>query len=450
MQVTITAVVVAACFGVVASWTQRRGLFHEQTNPSLRQMMPVEDYESSDYADKIIFLNRHQPTAFEQISAQSLQRFSIHLDLAIRQNDPSLRMSNVVFSPLCIASVLALVLLAAEGRTKEEVANVLGLSHVTDDTHFMYGHLLNDFIYDNETDLQTFAGKAVFLRQALPVSSRFLELSRRAYNSDIYSLDFANDPSGAQVLINKWVADRTNNKIQDLLPEPPASYTKLILASALYFNGAWLSPFLPEATRVAPFRVPGGEAVNVSMMAREGHLPYARSKLLDCAIVGLPYKTNNNASKISMYVILPNKEGLEHLHVLKHSLLRLPDALSGLVGATKERSLVLSLPRLKVDAAVPLMPALSSLGLTSLFDPAAANLSSLLANPESGPLHVDEVRHRVTLEVTETGTEASAATAAALSRDGFVPVFKVDRPFIFFIYDHASALPIFWGSIIRP
>lgn len=151
-----------------------------------------------------------------------------------------------------------------------------------------------------------------------------------------------------------------------------------------------------------------------------------------------------------MFVVLPNKEGSEHLDSLKKGLFNLPGVLTGLVSATKERSVVMTMPRLKVDAAIPLVPALKSLGLHSLFEPSASNLSGILAAPELGPLHVDEVRHRVTLEVTETGTEAAAATSAALSRDGFVPVFRVDRPFLFFIYDHRSALPIFWGSIMRP
>jgi serpin B len=94
------------------------------------------------------------------------------------------------------------------------------------------------------------------------------------------------------------VAARTNEKIQDLFPEPPPSHTKLILASALYFNGAWLQPFLAEATRKAPFRVTPDETTTVSMMTREGHMPYARSKLLDCAVVGLPYKTHNNTAQV--------------------------------------------------------------------------------------------------------------------------------------------------------
>jgi len=94
------------------------------------------------------------------------------------------------------------------------------------------------------------------------------------------------------------VAARTNEKIQDLLPEPPAGHTKLILASALYFNGAWAQPFLADATREAPFHVSSTEQITASMMAREGHLPYARSKLLDCAVVGLPYKSTNYSSQV--------------------------------------------------------------------------------------------------------------------------------------------------------
>jgi serine protease inhibitor len=70
---------------------------------------------------------------------------NFQLDVALRQQNENLRNSNVVFSPLSIASVLALVLLAAEGRTKDEVSHVLGLRAVSDETHLLYGNLLNEF-----------------------------------------------------------------------------------------------------------------------------------------------------------------------------------------------------------------------------------------------------------------------------------------------------------------
>lgn len=50
------------------------------TSRKLVRQVASEDYEASDYADKIIFLNKNQPTAFEQISAQNLQRFSIQVN----------------------------------------------------------------------------------------------------------------------------------------------------------------------------------------------------------------------------------------------------------------------------------------------------------------------------------------------------------------------------------
>jgi hypothetical protein len=50
------------------------------TSRKLVRQVASEDYEASDYADKIIFLNKNLPTAFEQISAQNLQRFSIQVN----------------------------------------------------------------------------------------------------------------------------------------------------------------------------------------------------------------------------------------------------------------------------------------------------------------------------------------------------------------------------------
>ena len=63
------------------------------------------------------------------------------------------------------------------------------------------------------------------------------------------NLDFQNNPRYAQAAINDWVRDKTFGKIYDILQYPPSDYTKVILASALYFNGEWNQHFFDLATK---------------------------------------------------------------------------------------------------------------------------------------------------------------------------------------------------------
>lgn len=65
-------------------------------------------------------------------------------------------------------------------------------------------------------------------------------------------------------------------------------------------------------------------------------------------------------------------------------------------------------------------------------------------------LYADDVLHRVEIEVTETGTEAAAATAVTLAKDGSQQRFVADHPFLFFIRHEPTGLLLFWGSVIKP
>nr|CAD7606553.1 unnamed protein product [Timema genevievae] len=65
-------------------------------------------------------------------------------------------------------------------------------------------------------------------------------------------------------------------------------------------------------------------------------------------------------------------------------------------------------------------------------------------------LYADDVIHKVEIEVTETGTIASAATAVTVLRDGSRHVVRFDRPFLFFIRHEPTKLVLFWGSVVRP
>lgn len=69
---------------------------------------------------------------------------------------------------------------------------------------------------------------------------------------------------------------------------------------------------------------------------------------------------------------------------------------------------------------------------------------------ENPGLYADKVLHKVYMDITESGTEAAAATSVSLSRDGGRVTFRVDVPFLFFIRHEETKMILFWGSVSSP
>ncbi|XP_076761554.1 uncharacterized protein LOC143429709 [Xylocopa sonorina] len=70
-----------------------------------------------------------------------------------------------------------------------------------------------------------------------------------------------------------------------------------------------------------------------------------------------------------------------------------------------------------------------------------------LVNPH---LFASKALHKVEIDITEKGTEAAAATAVTLDRDGSQKKLIANRPFIFFIRHDPTRLVLFWGTVNTP
>jgi serpin B len=79
--------------------------------------------------------------------------------------------------------------------------------------------------------------------------------------------------------------------------------------------------------------------------------------------------------------------------------------------------------------------------------------------PDEESLFLSAVFHKAFVEVHEEGTEAAAATAAVVTRDGAalwptkpppVPIFRADHPFVFAIRDRKSGAILFLGRMADP
>lgn len=252
--------------------------------------------------------------------------------------------------------------------------------------------------------------------------------------------------------INAWAKEATVGKIEDLLPPGSVDQdTRLVLANALYFKGAWKKPFRSNLTREQDFFLLDGKTIKVPMMytSEEQYMKdFSTFKALR-----LPYESSNDKRLFSMFILLPReKNGLADLEkaldlkTLTEDLKHVNEA----VRLTK-----FAVPKFKVSCGFEVPQALKALGLSLPFGD-KADLSEMVDSVSVGKyLYVSNVYHKTFVEVNEAGTEAAAATAITISRKSLMmsidPLeFVCDHPFLFVLKEEVANVILFTGRITDP
>jgi hypothetical protein len=154
----------------------------------------------------------------------------------------------------------------------------------------------------------------------------------------------------------------------------------------------------------------------------------------------------------SMMILLPDPD--EDLSTMEEKVTstRGPNTIlrpNELMGRDRHRFTHLTLPSFSASFETSLVQPFTQLGVTEAFDTRRANFSEIT---DKEGLAVTNIFHKALIEVDEEGSEAAALTGIVLDiRTARVPqVIKVDRPFLFYIYDKEHDIPLFMGRIIDP
>ncbi len=351
----------------------------------------------------------------------------------IAENPPA----NPVVSPVSVASALLMTAVGTAGPTRAAFAATLGVEGQAIDGAAAGAGALVAALTDTGNQTEVAIANAVWGDHTLEFRPAYLDTLSAQFGAEARSIDFA-DP-GAAAEINGWVATATRDKITQLVA-PPLAGTLVALLNATYFKGIWLDPFDPAATAPQPFTRTDGTAVEVAMMRRDAAaLPYLETEAVRAVL--LTYA----GGFYEMVLALPAPGG---------SVAGLLDGAGAAWqdrGRYHDRPGLLVLPRLDLEAAFELKPALSALGLGPAF--AAADLSGMVGDDQAAEL--SSVLHKIALTVDEEGTEAAAATAVMVSRS-FSSVatepfeLVLDRPFLVGLRHVATDTLLFLGAIADP
>jgi serpin B len=355
---------------------------------------------------------------------------------------------NLFYSPYSISAALAMTYAGARGETAQEMAETLYFSTDQQQLHNSFNALDQYLVSLAEQELPENSGEPFQLRianalwgqQDFQFEESFLDLLAQNYGAGLRLLDYVADPEGSRQIINDWISDQTEERIQDLIPQGAIdNYTRLVLSNAIYFKAAWQEKFEESLTQEETFYGLDGET-QVEMMrpGSELYLPYFQGDGFQA--VQLPYAGNDTA----MLVILPD-EG-EYLKIEdsfnSEDLNRVLDGMSS-------EPIQLSFPKFEFESELSLAPILAEMGMSTAFSD-EADFSGMTMEEQ---LFISDVFHKAFVKVDEEGTEAAAATAVVMKATSAGPeplTLTVDRPFLFLIREVQTNSILFMGRIVSP
>jgi serpin B len=371
-----------------------------------------------------------------QGAEEALADFAVNLFKKVTSQDEN---KNQAISPVSVALSLALLENGADGKTRHDIKQVLLKQQaLSTDALAVYSALQEKLQIDSD-QIKLHIANGLFQDKQFKLKDQFLQAVRDCFKGEVEQVDFQNQLEQTRQQVNRFVAEKTNQKIAELFKKQDLTKDdRVVLANAVYFKASWKTSFNKQQTKQDTFYRNGQEEdkQSVEFMQQSVELRHSESKDLDT--LELQYSHPDFA----MYVVLPKaRDGLRDLEK-RLTGKQLRDIISNL----KQKQVKVQLPKFNVRATVDLKNVLSKMHLESLFSD-SANFGRL----GEGHLKVDSAVHEAFVTVDENGTEGAAATGVAVQTKAAPPrqetTFKADHPFLFAVVHKQSGAIVFLGKV---
>ena len=343
---------------------------------------------------------------------------------------------NYMASPLSFRYALGLLLAGANGDTKSELLNALGVTSEDEWTAYCrdFNGFAEYFAADLAREKETFKEqvKQGWVSKESPEPFRALRVANSVWKAewirenfkDAYmnaiEKDYAAEyrsftPANAVEKINEWADIKTEHMIPELLPEGyPTDNLAVVLMNALYFKDAWQLSFEKALTKEGDFRTRGGLTAKKDFMSLTAHFAYYEDD--DTKLVILPMKGG-----VFMAFVLGSTEGL-----------------AGKISGAGTEKVRVTIPKMDLETDFSngeLAAFLKENGVSLAFDAEKADFSAMIDHP----VYVSDIIQKTRIKLDEEGVEAAAVTAMMAEVTGAVEperikVFTADQPFSFYIY----------------
>ncbi|XP_074854838.1 protein Z-dependent protease inhibitor [Carettochelys insculpta] len=358
--------------------------------------------------------------------------FNLYRKIALQHDN------NVFFSPFSMSFMMAFFMLAAEGETYEQIVQGANLHLLQGKKNLHQLPALFKQLKDNITENEELAlqkESVSFVQKNFRLKEPFLNLSKQYFDMEFLSVDFHNS-THAKSVINQNINKKTKGKIPKLFDHLD-QHTKLVLLDYVIFKGKWLHPFNTRFTELETFQIDKFRNVQVPMMFKSDKVASTVDKNLGCVVLKLPYRGSAH-----MIIAMPEKEG-DYGSLEDHITAELIEVW---LRNMKTRKMDIFFPKFKLDQKYQMHELLRGLGIINLF----TNKADLSQLTDQRFVKVSQIIQRAVIEVDEKGTEATAATGAEIIAYSMPPTIRVNRPFLFMIYEETLKTLLFMGRVVNP
>lgn len=329
---------------------------------------------------------------------------------------------NQIISPVSLTFALAMAARGAQGDTKQEILDALGVE-----------------------DLDGVTGLSQPLTDAgLKLANAAFWLKGEAKQDYIDALEAGFDAQwfrpegGVADTVNAWVDEHTDGMIDKLMDGEPDPNTMLMLLNAAAMDAKWAMPFSSYESNEDLFHAPDGDAT-IPFMRQTARLAYGERD--NVKLLRLDYRD----STLQLWLALPEEGGL------KDVLAGIRDEGMEYFALDEEPSqVILSMPKMDVSCDNILNEVLIAQGVETAFGP-DADFSGIADEN----LFLSLVRQKARVIFDEEGTKAAAVTEIAMPTCAMLPpedvkTFQMNRPFAFVVADSATGAVCFAGAVVNP
>lgn len=428
MKKRITALLLSACIcaGLAGCGTNTPGNNPGHTKPDSSVTSLTDNISVTPVKTDI--------TSFDQLK-NGINEFSMNMYSALPAD------KNIFYSPYSIASALSMLDVGADGATKKELENALGITDLDEWNDEMKAYLSKD--WSQNTFVNT--ANSVWMNKdtswSADIEKDFLTPAKDYYSGEVYEADFNGQPDKVVQNVNNWVSTNTNKMIPEILKEIPGG-TVMMLINAVYFEGKWDTPFTEDKTFQSSFYGTDKESV-VDMMHLYGeHFTYMDNG--EIKGITLPYDSDN----VVMKVFMPTADDGDINELFdKLSNEEKQKLIDSLDNANNVEIDTLQLPKFTDEQSIDgLDEILQNMGIRSAYSD-SADFSKI-----ADGIAVSSVNHRAKVIVDENGTKAAAETDIMVKETAMMPSeetynFIVDKPFVYVIEDQSTGMILFMGRV---
>ncbi len=356
---------------------------------------------------------------------------------------------NVNYSPLSLYYALAMAGAGADGKTYEEITDLLGTKEREElakqsGNIYRYLRYQQGFheVYQEEYEPglgeekkpETLIANSLWADQELTLKEDYVKQLTEEYYASVHKVPFAEDQTWKDM--GQWISEKTNGVLEPELTKD--EQTVLALINTLYYYGSWKDKFPEEATKPDVFTLSDGSEVTTDFM--------------NMTVTGYPYREGdgyraariNTGNNTSMVFVLPDEgRDVSELYATPE---KLKEALNGEYETMKVNW---KMPKFSFGSSLKLEDTLKSLGAGDMFQE-TANFSVMTEDA----VLVSSVIQETHIGVDESGVEGAAYTMVALAGCALIEEMKVgdmtlDRPFLFGIHSDEAGW-LFIGAVENP